>query len=423
MSFVVLVDCNNFYVSCERVFKPCLEQRPVVVLSNNDGCVIARSKEAKELGIEMGTPFFKCRELLLHNGGSIFSSNYSLYGDLSSRVMQILSLYPAEIEIYSIDEAFLVFPESYSDRYISLGRDIRESVKKMTGIPVSVGISKTRTLAKVANHIAKHSQSGVYSFFTEQHIQSVLKKTPVENIWGIGYKYAKKLQQNNIYHAHDLCGLPDTWIRKLLTKKGLQTVWELRGVSCIESTAIRIEKKAINTSRSFSYPVTKKTDIYEALSTFTTLNAEKLRKQNSCTQIVCVYLSTNRFKETPQYSSFHSIALPFPTAETSLLIKASFEGLDRIYREGYLYKKTGCLFVALSSQKASINNLFYPSYYDSFSNNMMVAMDSLNEKYGRDTLYYASSGISRFWSMKRELLTSAYTTSWKQLKEVEYSEI
>jgi DNA polymerase V len=423
MSFVILVDCNNFYVSCERVFNPRLEQKPVVVLSNNDGCAIARSKEAKDLGIEMGTPFFQCRELLLQNGGTFLSSNYSLYGDLSNRVMQILSSYAAEVEIYSIDEAFLVFPDSSLHRPISVGRNIRDRIRRMTGIPVSVGISKTRTLAKVANRIAKISSSGVYSILNKRHIQSVLKVTPVENIWGIGRQYAKKLHLNHINHAYDLCGLPDTWIRKMMTKKGLQTVWELRGLSCIDSTASRIEKKAIHTSRSFSYPVQTRTDLYEALSTFTTLNAEKLRKQKSCTQIVCVHISTNRFKDTPQYSSFHSISLPFPTAETSLLIKASFEGLNRIFREGYSYKKTGCLFVALSPQEKSSNNLFYPSYHNSFDNTFMVAMDSLNEKYGRDTLYYASSGINRLWGMKRELLTNAYTTSWNQLKEVDYTEV
>lgn len=423
MSFVVLVDCNNFYVSCERVFNPQLEQKPVVVLSNNDGCVIARSKEAKILGIEMGTPFFKCKKILQQHGGVFLSSNYELYGDLSNRVMQILSVYPAEIEVYSIDEAFLVFSDAYTNKPVLLGRNIRETVQKMTGIPVSVGISHTRTLAKVANHIAKKSPSGVYSFFSEKHIQSVLKQTPVGDVWGIGRKYTAKLQKNRIQSAYDLCGLPDTWIRKLLTKKGLQTVWELRGFSCIDSTTSRVEKKAIHTSRSFSYPVTEKTDLYEALSTFTTLNAEKLRKQNSCAQVVCVHLSTNPFKEIPQYRSFHSISLPFPTAETSLLIRASFEALTRIYKEGYLYKKTGCLFLALSPQVKSIHSLFYPSYMHSSDKNMMVAMDSINEKYGRDTLYYASSGISRCWNMKRELLTSAYTTSWDQLKEVEYSEI
>jgi DNA polymerase V len=423
MSFVVLVDCNNFYVSCERVFNPQFEQKPVVVLSNNDGCVIARSKEAKILGIEMGTPFFKCKKILQQNGGVFLSSNYELYGDLSNRVMRILSTYPAEIEVYSIDEAFLTFSDVYTNKPVFLGRNIRESIQKMTGIPVSVGISHTRTLAKVANHIAKKNFSGVYSFFSKKHIQSVLKKTPVEDIWGIGRKYTAKLQKNHIQSAYDLCGLPDTWIRKLLTKSGLQTVWELRGFSCIDSTVSRVEKKAIHTSRSFSYPVTEKIDLCEALSTFTTLNAEKLRKQNSCAQIVCVHLSTNPFKEIPQYNSFHSISLPFPTAETSLLIRASFEALRCIYREGYFYKRTGCLFLALSPQIKSIHNLFYPSYLNSNDKNMMMAMDSINEKYGRDTLYYASSGVTRSWNMKRELLTSAYTTSWNQLKEVDYFEI
>ena len=420
MNFAVLVDCNSFYASCERVFNPSLNNRPVAVLSNNDGCVIACTKEAKALGIKMGTPFFKCKELIEKNNGKFFSSNYTLYGDLSNRVMEVLVSYPAEPEIYSIDEAFLLFNKQTVKRMFTIGRDIKYSVKRFTGVPVSVGVASTKTLAKIANHIAKKSKNGVYVFGSQKQVDRVMKITPVEEIWGVGRQYSKKLQKNNVYTAEDLCKMPDTWIRKLMTNKGLQTVWELRGYPCVPTTSDRVEKKAINTSRSFSHLVSEKHELYEALAYYTTLNAEKLREQNSCAQMVCVYLSTNHFRDEPQYCSSHTVSLPIPTAETPLLIRAAHEAMDKIFKPGYLYKKTGCLFFELIPETDKTNNLFYKPYYKSAEQNMMKVMDNVNEKYGRDTLRYASTGIKRSWTMNRKMLSPAYTTSWKQIKKVDF---
>ncbi|MCK5848909.1 MAG: Y-family DNA polymerase [Caldisericia bacterium] len=422
MDFAVLVDCNSFYASCERVFNPSLNNKPVAVLSNNDGCVIACTKEAKKIGIKMGTPFFKCKKLMEENNGKFFSSNYTLYGDLSNRVMDVLVSYPAEHEIYSIDEAFLLFNNETIKSIFAIGRDIRYSVKRLTGVPVSVGIASTKTLAKIANHIAKKSKNGVYVFCSQKQVNKVMKITPVSEVWGIGRQYSKKLQKNNIYTAEDLCKMPDTWIRKLMTNRGLQTVWELRGYPCVPTTSDRVEKKGINTSRSFSHLVTDKHELYEALAYYTTLNAEKLRKQNSCTQMVCVYLSTNHFRDGPQYRAAHTISLPTATAETPLLIRAAYEAMDKIFKSGYSYKKTGCLFLGLIPEISNSNNLFFKTYYKSAEQNMMKVMDKVNEKYGRDTLRYASTGIKRSWTMNRKLLSPAYTTSWKHIKNVEFSE-
>ena len=420
MPFFALIDCNSFYASCEVVFNPSLYNKPVVVLSNNDGCIIARSREAKEIGIEMGTPFFKCKDTLQRNGGYCFSSNYTLYGDLSNRVMNVLTSYPAEPEIYSIDEAFLLFLKTVSEKQaVLLGEEIRSTVKKQTGIPVSVGIAKTKTLAKIANHIAKKNESGVYALLDKKNVTAILRKTCVSEVWGIGRQYTKKLKKLQIHTAYDLCAMPDTWIRKLMTNCGLQTVWELRGKPCVPTTATRKKKKGIHTSRSFSHLVSDRKELYEALSYYVSLGAAKLRKQKSCAQIVFVYVCTNRFKEGPQYSGGHSIVLPFPTADTSWLIKAACEAMNKIYKSGYSYKKTGCLFFEIVPEEFRSTDLFFQTYYESSGHKMMKAMDSVNEKYGKDTLRYGTTGLRRNWSMKRNQLSPAYTTSWKDIKQVE----
>jgi len=352
-NIVALVDCNNFYVSCERVFNPKLHNKPVAVLSNNDGCIVSRSQEIKDLKIPMGAPGFKYEGLIKKNGGTLLSSNYALYADMSARVMEVLSMFSPEVEIYSIDEAFLGLNGFKNRDLESYGRKIKRTVFQWTGIPVSVGISKTKTLAKVANHFAKRFSAfqGSLCLLEDERIEKALSKTPVYDIWGIGRQYNKFLRQHKIETALQLRDADDKFIEHYLTSVGLKTVWELRGYACIDLDEAPAAKKSIVTSRSFGKQVSSLRELQEAVSEYVTRAAEKLRKQKSVAGLLMVFLSTNRFKEGPQYNNSLSATLFPPTAYTPELIKTALNLLEELYLPGFEFKKAGVMLADIIAEK------------------------------------------------------------------------
>lgn len=414
-----LVDCNNFYASCERVFNPKLKQKPIVILSNNDGCIVARSQEAKEIGVPFGKPYFELKEMLEKNNVFAFSSNYELYGDMSRRVMDVLGRFSSKIEVYSIDEAFLDLSGNKND-LLDYGHKIRSTVERWTGIPVSVGIASTKTLAKLANHAAKkvNKLNHVYdiSYFDENKTNKLLSLINVEEIWGIGRQYSKFLHKNNVNTALDLKNAKDSWIRKHLTVIGLRTVYELRGETALALEEVDPPNKQIINSRSFGKDVSDKESLSQAVATYATRAAKKLRKQNLYADHITVFLATNRFKEEdPQYSNSHVYKLAEPTDNTAQIIKVAQKNLDKIYKKGYKYKKAGVMLSGIVPKKLRQASLFTSEYFYKRNKRLMQEIDSINHKWGKETLKYASTGTNRTWKMKREKKSPSYTTRWQDL--------
>jgi len=412
-----LVDCNNFYVSCERVFNPSLLNKPVIVLSNNDGNVVARSNEAKKMGIPFGAPYFKLNELIKKHGIRVFSSNYTLYGDMSRRVMDTLERFTPEMEIYSIDEAFLSLKGIDHD-LTKYAIDIKSQIKQWTGIPVSIGIAPTKTLAKLASTIAKNDRSfkGVFSFINHTQINSLLDRIDVKEVWGIGEKYSKKLNKNGIYTALHLRDADDKWLSRELTIMGLRTAMELRGISCFKLEEIPPPKKGIVCSRSFGRPVENLDELKEALASHVSRGCKKLRDQKSAALIITVFLSTNRFKEEPQYSNNGTYHLTDPSSYTPALIYQSCKILEKIYRGGYRYKKIGIAFSEII-EEADIQNPLFALNQDNKerSRTLMHTIDTINKAMGKNTLHFASEGIKKTWKMKRSFLSKRYTTHWQEI--------
>ncbi|MHB8810879.1 MAG: Y-family DNA polymerase [Desulfobulbaceae bacterium] len=419
MTVFALVDCNNFFVSCERLFQPKLEGRPVVVLSNNDGCIIARSNEAKALGIAMGAPYFRNRGLIEHHGVKVFSSNYALYGDLSQRVMAILQQSEPEVEIYSIDEAFLHLPKNATASLREQGLTLRRRIKQCVGIPVSVGMGPTKTLAKIANRIAKKNpvHDGVFDLTACGDLDRLLAGIPVEDIWGIGRHHAEKLNQQGVFTALDLKNRDDEWIRRRLTVTGLRTVMELRGVSCIAMDQAPVPRKSVICSRSFSKPVSSLTDLGEAVSCYVSTAAEKLRDEGLAAGNLHVFVRTSPHRpDLPQHAESLLVRLVQPTASTPDLIGAALRGLKRIYKPGHGYQKAGVMLTELTRGDMIQQNLFHRPPREDRA--VMAALDAINRCWGRHTLQYASSGLAKDWRMARERISPAYTTSWKELPVV-----
>lgn len=407
-----LVDCNNFYASCERVFNPSLNGRPVVVLSNNDGCVVARSAEAKALGIPMGEPAFKLKELIEKNKVEVFSSNYTLYGDMSRRVMQTLASFAPSIEIYSIDEAFLALDGFDHYNLREYGLNIAQTVQRNTGIPVSVGIAPTKTLAKLAGHFAKKypAYKGNCVIDTEKKRIKALSLTPVEEIWGIGRKYARILQNRNIHTALQLAETDEATLRKYLTVMGTRIRAELNGTPCIELEDHPPAKQQICTSRSFGNMLTEYGPISEAVAQFAATCAAKLRSQHSCAGSVMVFLCTNRFHtETTQYYGNTLVSVSIPTSASNELVTAALKGLKKIYRTGYSYKKTGVILTDIIPDAPAQGDLF--DVVDrGKQKKLMQTVDDINLSYGRDTLRLGAQGFGRDWKMKNERKSPGYTT-------------
>ncbi|MBP7205534.1 MAG: Y-family DNA polymerase [Candidatus Cloacimonetes bacterium] len=414
---VALVDCNNFYVSCERVFDPSLEGKPVAVLSNNDGCIVSRSNEVKALKIPMGAPGFKHEALIRKHGGTLLSSNYALYGDMSRRVMDVLAKFSPELEIYSIDEAFLGLNGFRIRDLQDYGRKIRDTVHRWTGIPVSVGISRSKTLAKVANHYAKRYSGyrGCLVLLDDARIEKALRQLPVSEIWGIGRQYDKFLRQNKIENAWQLSNAPDKFIDHYMTSVGHKTVLELQGYSCIDMDEAPAPKKSIVVSRSFGRQVSDLGELEEAVSTYITRAGEKLRSQHSVAGHLMVFLNTNRFKEGPQYNNSAQTSLSPPTAYTADLIKTALEILRELWLPGFEFKKAGVMLSEIMDEGDVPLNLIETNYLDDERKALIDTIDRINRRCGRDTVFYASSGVKKDWQMKRARLSPSYTTRWSDL--------
>ncbi|NTV13955.1 MAG: Y-family DNA polymerase [Desulfobulbaceae bacterium] len=412
-----LLDCNNFYASCERVFDPKLEGCPVVVLSNNDGCIIARSNEAKALGIGMGDPYYKCRKFLDTHKVRVFSSNYALYGDLSARVMDVLGQLEPEVEVYSIDEAFFRLPVSDSESILKNGRQIRATVRRQVGMPVSIGYGPTKTLAKIANRIAKKrpEHGGVFAILPDQDIDHLLSTIEVGDVWGIGHRSTRKLAALGIQTALDLKNGDDSLIRRQLTVTGARTQLELRGIPCIDLDTSPPAKQSIMTSRSFGQPVTSLTDLREAVATYISIAAAKLRVAKQKAGCLQVFVCTNRFREdAPQYTNSQAITLGQATAATPELIGKAMALLGGLYRPGYVYQKVGVMLMDLQPEAAGQGDLFAPPGV-ARNPELMGALDNINHRWGRDTLRYGSTGFARPWWHRQAKKSPAYTTNWKDL--------
>lgn len=412
-----LVDCNNFYASCERLFNPSLQDRPVVVLSNNDGCVIARSNEAKALGIKMGTPAFEIEHVLKQHHIAVFSSNYTLYGSLSNRVMSVLHGLCPSVEVYSIDEAFLGLHQMYQLNYQDFAAQVKSAVWQ-AGIPVSVGIAPTKTLAKMANRHSKKTKGGTGIFVMDTHekIVEVLSNTAVEDIWGVGQQYAKLLQSHGFRTAADVCNAPGDWMRKHMTVVG-QRLWnELRGVPCVELEEEIADKKNICVSRSFGQLLNQREDVEQALANYIATAARKLRNQGSCCQLMQVFLHTNNFRtQDRQYYRSINVQLPVATSSTAELLHYGTWALERIWRNGFNFKKVGVILMQLvpcdQMQLGVFDTVDRPK-----GDRVMKALDDINRSFGgKEMVKFAIQGYGRKWKLRQEKLSPCYTTRINQV--------
>jgi DNA polymerase V len=410
-----LIDCNNFYVSCERVFDPSLADRPVVVLSNNDGCAVARSDEAKALGIRMGAPWFKVKDRFFPGLVAVLSSNYTLYADMSGRVMNTLEKFTPDVEVYSIDEAFLDLTGTRDpDR---CGREIRETVLRETGIPVSVGIAPTKTLAKAAGHLAKMNPASGGSMVLDRdnEIRDALFMMDTEDIWGVGRKHARMLAKHGIKTALQLRDADTAWVRSRMTVCGVRTVMELRATPCLGPNEAPLENRSILRSRSFGRPVSSLWEMEQAVSMHASRAAEKLRSERLAAALVSCFIATNRFREDHiQYSNSASICLHDPIDETGAMICLCLQLLRRIFRPNLFYKKAGVLLADLRPAASAGLPLFPAPGRDRDARRMEV-IDLINRRMGREALRFASSGIDRGWQMRRALCSPRYTTCWDEL--------
>lgn len=421
---LALVDCNNFYVSCERVFNPKLEGKPVVVLSNNDGCAVARSNEVKALGIKMAEPWFKIKDIAKRHGIIALSSNYSLYGDMSARVMAILSTFSPQQEVYSIDECFLDLTGFPADNLVTYGQEIRRTVRQSVGIPVCVGIADTKTLAKLANHCAKKGLAGAegvcdFGRLDEAQRSAVFSNLAVGEVWGIGRRISARLNELGIKTVEDLRRSDPEYIRQQFSVVVERTVKELNGIPCIELEEAGTPRQQIMVSRSFGMPVTSLQDLIESVTSYAVTAAEKLRHDRSVAASLCVFIQSNPFKENePQYSRSMVMPLTQPTDDTIKLVNAAIAGLKAIHRPGYRYKKSGVLLMGLHPKANLQASLFDEPQEQSKASGMMSVMDEINRKMGKGSLTIAAAGVRPLWAMRRESKSPDYTTDWAELPVV-----
>ena len=422
---IALVDCNNFYASCERIFQPKLESRPIVVLSNNDGCVVARSNEVKALGVKMGVPFFQIQDLVKRHKIAAFSSNYALYADMSNRVMSVLSQFSPHQEVYSIDECFL---DLTGFRHLDLakyGQTIRHRVQQWLGLPVCVGIAPTKTLAKLANHVAKKQPAyqSVCNLNTHSKtdIDALFSRIEAGEVWGVGRRIQERLTEMGIL---TVAQLRDTDLKVIRRQFGVvleRTVMELRGVSCLEMEEISPPKQQIMSSRSFGIPVYDLKDLQEAVSSYLSRAAEKLRHQGSLAGAVMVYIHTNPHQtRAPQYQKGMTIPLPEPSDNTLTLTNVALAGLKHIYRPGYCYQKAGIMLMDLSQAEQKQASLFTSSFSQDpdKSHKLMQCMDRINGLMGKNTVHLASAGMARHWQAKNDRKSPCYTTQWEELPAI-----
>ena len=398
---IALIDCNSFYVSCERLFNPKIRRLPVVVLSNNDGCIISRSNEAKALGIKMGEPYFKARNIIIKNNVQVFSSNYSLYGDISRRVMRTLKRFNSKIEVYSIDEAFLDL-SNFSDKEVKdVGKEIRNTVLQWTGIPTSIGIAETKTLSKVANHIAKKQKSGVVSLINIKDLDPILEKVEVRDIWGVGKQLSKFYIKNGIYNAKQLKNKSNTWVKKNSNVLGSRTAMELRGIPCIDIETTQSKRKSCVVSRSFGQRIEKYQELKEAVANYCLNASEKIRSESLIAKSITVFVRTSPFQSRfGYYSNSKTIDFAISTNNSIEIVKTALVALDSIFKNGYRYQKAGVMLTGLSNEDGSKN--LFSSEKDEKIKGLMKSIDNTNYRYGRSTLSLASAGVHKKWNMRRQ---------------------
>jgi DNA polymerase V len=417
---IALVDCNSFYVSCERLFNPKIRKKPVVVLSNNDGCIISRSNEAKALGIKMGEPYFKAKDIIVKNNVQVFSSNYSLYGDISRRVMRTLKRFNSEIEVYSIDEAFLDLTNFSDDEIESVGIEIRSIILQWTGIPTSIGIAKTKTLSKIANHIAKKEKSGVVSLIGIEDIDPILEKVEIGDVWGVGRQLTKFYIKNDIYNAKQLKNISNTWIKKSSNVLSSRTAMELRGISCIDLEIQDSKRKSCVVSRSFGKKVETFQELKESVTNYCLNASEKIRSESLIAKSVTVFLRTSPFQNRGiYYSNSKTIDFPIATDNSIEIVKAAINGLKDIFKRGYKYQKVGVMLSGLSNLENK-NNLFSSSK-DEKIKSLMRSIDSTNCRYGRSALSLASGGVNKKWNMRRKHSSKIDTVDFRCLPTIKAS--
>ena len=419
MSIFALVDCNNFYVSCERVLNPRLIGKPIVVLSNNDGCVIARSNEAKDLGIPMGAPYYQHKSFIEKNNVKVFSSNYQFYGDMSQRVMKSLSMMlpNQDVEIYSIDEAFLRLDGFAMRDLFDWALEVRNNVLQWTGIPTSIGIAPTKTLSKIANHVAKkQTESGVFDLRDTDLQEYIMADLPVEELWGISRRWGKKLRSLGISTALQLRNTDPKFIQKKLSVVVERMVYELQGLSCLDLEK-QVPKKSIMSSKSFGTLLDKLEPIEQALSTYAVRACEKLRQQGSKAKSLYIFLQTNPFRvDQHQYRNSLKFEFDLPTSDTAVIIRVAKTLLKQIYKYGYYYHKCGIMLFNLVSEEYQQGHFFTPQ--NSSRDSLMKSIDIINESMGRETIFYAAQGVDQNWKMKRNNLSPRYTTNWEELVKV-----
>lgn len=423
MRSIALIDVNNFYVSCERVFNPKLINIPVVVLSNNDGCAVARSNEVKALGVGMGTPWFKFKELAEKHGIKALSSNYALYADMSNRVMSILREFSPDQEVYSIDESFLDLSEFKSLDLIRYGQQMRQRILKWTGLPVCVGIASTKTLSKLANHCAKKRPAfnGVCNFnaMSVNELENLLSQIEVGEIWGVGRKLAPKLQALGYNTVLDLKRANAEALRQQFSVVMQKTIHELNGIVCFEMEEISPLKKQIVSSRSFGHAVYDFNSLAESITLYMSRAAEKLRKQQSYAGSVYVFIRTSEFKpDQPYYSNGMTIPMPTPTDDTRQLANVALWGLKQLYQPNFKYAKAGVMLSELVPAVGLQTDLFSQVQVSPKSKALMAAMDKINRKMGNESIKLASEGFTRPWKMKQENKSPSYTTKWEEIPSV-----
>jgi DNA polymerase V len=420
-----LIDCENFYASCERVFDPSLREKPVAVLSNNDGCVIARSEEVKEAGVPMGAPLFKWEEELAEIGAEILSSNYTLYGDMSRRVHALIEEEALALERYSIDEAFATLPALSRENLSRVADRLRRRIRQQLGIPVRVGIGPTKTLAKVADENAKARKragwgQGVYVCPSGKKQKELLKRVAVGDIWGIGSAYEKKLHAKGVCTAAQFRELPDPWIRSEMTVVGLRTAWELRGRSCLDLELMRPDRKTLVRSRSFGRQVESKQELRQALAKHAQRGTEKLREEGLVAKGIKVFITTKRFGDPPHYSNGVAGSLSDHTARGSAFVNAARRLLEPIYRSGHGYKKAGVCFYNIRPSRPHQESLFSRRRRE--DEQLMEAVDRINQSFGKGTIGLASAGLpsakgnlGRSWTMEQRDRSPRYTTCWDEI--------
>jgi len=412
-----LVDCNNFYVSCERVFNPKLEGRPVIVLSANDGCAIARSNEAKECGVKMAQPLYQFTDIIKKHDIQVLSGNFHLYTDMSSRVMQVLADMAPATQPYSIDECFLDITGLTDDLGV-YGQAVQAKVKQWTGIPVGIGIAETKTLAKVANRIAKTSKKtgGVLNLVGSQWREKALEKTEIGDVWGIGKQFTKKLSRNGVKTALDLANQSDGWIRKEMGVGGLKTVRELRNEDCIGFESIQQPKQTTLVSRSFGHTVTDLDDLVNAVSVFATTAAADIRKAKLVSSAVSVFIETNRFSNEPQYAPSRSVELSPAANNTKHIVRAAIGGVKEAYREGYKFKRAGVMLLDLVDADHAPRNLF--DHRDPKDDKLIEAFDRINSRQGPGSINFGVAGQSSAWQSASAYRSPRYTTEWDAIPVV-----